>query len=341
MKKLNEICKWIIGSAFVVTGIATIILFLIHNIIPERSVKIIVIIITIAFLLIVLSVVISSIINIFRIMKQGFHNIKKCDDPIFMEIDRFSKYWKESKENYIKRVQIINLFYEEGGEVDKLVKNGEIDRLYARADYLLVQSSLHDVVATYYSSLILSVIASFLCQMMEFKNVFLMIIWAIGILVSFFLILLLRYYERGQDGSYRHYIEEYERKLLLKKIEDLEKTLKIVREDKDLLETKQVIIEFLIEMANKCKKNKQKKIIISDINLIEKLDLCIKNADIYYKQLIYINNKKCYLLYNKEKGEENNYIGKLNLATKDFAILYEIIEKYNLIQYSMEINSKS
>ena len=41
------------------------------------------------------------------------------------------------------------------------------------------------------------------------------------ILLSFFVIILSRYIEKGQAGSYRYYIDEYERGLLLQKIKDL------------------------------------------------------------------------------------------------------------------------
>ena len=56
------------------------------------------------------------------IMKRGIHNIKKCDDEIFRKIDQYKKCWGEDKHYYIKQIQIINLYYEEGGKVDELVK---------------------------------------------------------------------------------------------------------------------------------------------------------------------------------------------------------------------------
>ena len=51
--------------------------------------------------------------------------------------------------------------------------------------------------------------------MMEYNNALLQITWVFVIVLSFFCILLLKYAERGQAGSYRHYTDQYETKLLL------------------------------------------------------------------------------------------------------------------------------
>lgn len=42
-----------------------------------------------------------------------------------------------------------------------------------------------------------------------------MFVWMITILICFFGIVLSRYAKKGHDGSYRYYIDEYERKLLM------------------------------------------------------------------------------------------------------------------------------
>ena len=79
--------------------------------------------------LVIVAVLIYYAIHIILFMKNGIHNIKECDDVVFNEIDKHKKCWGESKESYIKQIQIINLFYKENGKVDELVKNKEIDIL--------------------------------------------------------------------------------------------------------------------------------------------------------------------------------------------------------------------
>lgn len=39
------------------------------------------------------------------------------------------------------------------------------------------------------------------------------------------------------------------------------------------------------------------------------------------------------LVYDREKGIENNYIGELNLINQEHSILYQILNRYDLISY--------
>ena len=87
------------------------------------------------FLLIVIAMIVYLVMAGIFIMKRGIHNIKKCDDELFRKIDQYKKCWGEDKHYYIKQIQIINLYYKEDGKVDELVKNKEIEKLYARADF--------------------------------------------------------------------------------------------------------------------------------------------------------------------------------------------------------------
>ncbi len=87
---------------------------------------------------------------------------------------------------YIKQIEIINLLTMKRMEkLMNLVKNKEIERLYARADFLFIQNSLFDNLTTCFYSLVISVIASFVCQMMECKRVWLMFVWMVTILLCF------------------------------------------------------------------------------------------------------------------------------------------------------------
>ena len=230
--------RYIVVTAiiFAITCVATVVFVYNVSHLSVGTVEIIRTILNLIFLLIAVAMIVYFVICGILIMKRGIHNIKKCDDEIFRKIDQYKKCWGEDKHYYIKQIQIINLYYEEGGKVDELVKNKEIERLYARADFLLIQNSLFDNLITCFYSLVISVIASFVCQMMECESVLLMFVWMVTILLSFFGIILSRYAEKGQAGSYRYYIDEYERDLLLQKITDLEKELTITGDDEQILD---------------------------------------------------------------------------------------------------------
>ena len=225
------------------------------------------------------------------------------------------------------------MLYKKNGKVDELVKNKEIERLYARADFLLVQNSLYDNLTTCFSSLVISVIASFVCQMMQCESVILMFVWMITILICFFGIVLSRYAKKGHDGSYRYYIDEYERELLMEKIRGLENELIITDQDEQILETKQVVINELIEIRQKKKFKKQKEKLETDIKQVGQLNLCMGDYTTYYIQKINIKGVSGCLVYDLEKGKENNYMGELNLINEDYSILYQILNRYDLISY--------
>ena len=63
------------------------------------------------------------------------------------------------------------------------------------------------------------------------------------------------------------------------------------------------------------------------------MDLCIGDYNSCYIQKIYINGVVGCLVYDREKGKENNYIGELNLINQDYSILYQILNRYDLISY--------
>lgn len=282
-------------------------------------------------ILIVVAILGYFLINSFMVMKNGMHNIKKCDDDFFDGIDKYKRCWTEGKQYYIQQIQILNLYYKKNGKVDELVKNNEIGRLFAREDYLKVQNSVYDNMTTYCYSLVISVIASLIYQILGYENVVFIFVCIIVILLVFFCLVLSEYAERGKVGSYRYLINEYERELLSKKIKILERNLTFTEDDEKILETKQIVIDELINIRQRCKGKKQKEQVTNDIICIEQLNLCLENYGGCYKKKIYVNQKKCYLLYDHKKGKDNNYIGEHNLKTQEYCVLYQILKKYELM----------
>ena len=307
--------------------------------------------IMISYFLIMGSLFIFLVISAFFVIKRGTHNIRECDDELFKKIDQYRKCWGESKYHYIKQIQIINLYYKENGKVDELVKKREVDRLYKRADFLSIQNSLFDYMVNSLNSLIISIVASYVFQIVEDKNGILTFLGMIVILVIIFALIMLRYVEKGQAGSYRYYIDEYEKDLLLKKINKLENELKISDADERILETKQVAINELIRIREKKRGKNEKKKIEADIRQVNELDLCLSDYRNYCVREIYINETKCCIVYKKEQGKENNYIGERNLANEQYALLYNILKKNDIIRsiqekvdndkYSEEVGEKA
>jgi len=266
-------------------------------------------------------------------IKCSIHNVMTCDDKLFNEIDQYKKCWDEDKQSYYRQIQIINLYYKKHGKVDELVKDKEIDKLYARADFLKSYNSFVDDYMVYLYSFAISVLSLFIGEIIQQKSVLLMFLLPIVIVFLFFYIISLKYAEKGQFRSYKYLINEYEMELLRKKISKLEKKLTINEIDEQFLKTKQIAINELIRIRQKKIFKKQKEKLEHDLKQVNQLDLCIGDDRECYIQSMYVNGIKCCLAYDKKKGKENNYTGGLNLISQDFSILYQILSSYELISY--------
>ena len=93
-----------------------------------------------------------------------------------------------------------------------------------------------------------------------------------------------------------------------------------------------MIINFLIIIQGKNEKKK----IEADIRQVNELDLCLSDYRNYCVREIYINETKCCIVYKKEQGKENNYIGERNLANEQYALLYNILKKNDIIRSTQE-----
>lgn len=334
MEKLKKYSLWgiIIKSMIIFMLFATVIC----QWVPAKIAGLIKIIASVMVIWVFADIVIWGVICIILVMRQGKHNIKKFDDEPFNNIDQYKNCLKEGNQYYKRQIQIINLYYKEDGKVDELVKNRQIEKLYVRADFLLNKISIFDNLMTCFSSLGISVIASFICQIMGYNNLLIVIVCTVVMLVCLFAIALSRYAERGQAGSYLYYVNTYERELLLKKINKLEEELIINDDDEQALETEQAVINELIRIKNKKKLKKHKERLKADLKRVGELNLYIEDYSKSYKRKIYINGADAYLLYDLEKGKENNYIGELNLINQEYSILYQILSRYELFSYSTD-----
>jgi len=258
---------------------------------------------------------------------KGLLNSNLIERQLKACIDEYKEGWESENEYFVKQMQVINLYYSQG-KVEDLVKNKELGRLLARKDFLNTRNVAWMDLMSSLCSLGISLIASVILQIVEVKNFLIGCLSLLTIFFSFFMVTLSRYSDRGQAGSYRYLIDQYEIELLSEKIKETTKKIQISCEDELLLKTKQNVITALICLRKKTRKKKLKEQIKQDIILLEKLDLCLGEYDGCYKQAIYVNGSLCYLVYDKEKGKETNYMGKSNLRTRDYVIFKNVHLSY-------------
>ena len=284
-------------------------------------------------LMFMISIIILGYTFILMELKNGLYNIRKCDDELFQNIDFYIECYRRDNSNYLKQIQIINLYYSDGGKVDELVQEKKLERLFMRRDFLLKKIHFSDNIIEYYCSLGISILASYIFTANASNNLLNNIILVLLILGSFVGFIILRYAKRGQAGSCEYQIQEYELTLLNEKIEKLEKNSIITPDDEKLLLTKQIVLNELIKKRKKAKRKGTKETLEKDIKIVENLELCMGDYSDFFLQNIYLGEKEIYLVYNKEKGKTKKCTGEKYLATQDYAILYNILKKYDWISY--------
>lgn len=287
---------------------------------------VIMIIATIALILIM----VYPITIILNEVMRGIGNIKRCDDPVFDEIEGYLKHWGNNNYHYMRVIGIINLFYSEDGRINKEIKkNKEINRLYSRLDYLRLKSDFIEELKSNLMALVLSIIASAMFSFLgesfyETKEqVFSKDIIIVFVLLIFVVATTLIWFSyRGRDNEGLNFIREYEIDKLTNYIINFENEIIIESKDEEIIKNQNDILQELISIASKKWQNNES--VVADINVIEKLNLCLDS----YEECEF---RKCKRTKTKNKVEVSNFIlfdKKGNYVSDNYKKLYEILNKY-------------
>lgn len=280
-------------------------------------------------LLFLISLLILLGIPLLHNISGGLHNIRYCDVELFDKMDSCNKSNRKNNVYYLNQIRMIDIYYKHG-KVDNLVKENELETLLKRKDFLEKKKKFSDDFISYAYSLLISVMASYICTAFSSKEFGKNIVTTIIILFTYIAIILIKYVERGEGGSYNNQIWEYELKLLDRKIEELGEKVKLSPDDEKMLLTKEFVVEELDKKKRKARKKKKKELIENEIKVIENLELCLSDYSNYVQQCINLEGKDIYLFY--KKGKTNKYLGERNLATQDYVTLYKILKKYAWIK---------
>lgn len=259
MKKWQKCYIGIMGILFVIDTFAAIWFVFYKDCLPRVQAQNMWQAIILFSFLIIIAGFVWIFILIGSILKQGIHNTRDCDDETFRKIDKYKNCWDEDKDCINRQIRIINLYYRDGGEVDRLVEDKELNRLYARKDFLIKQNDLYGELLKQCIPIPMSVGATYIYDTTKNESIELMSFCLLAIVFIAFMPVLLKYAERGQAGSYRCYVNEYESKLLAKKIKKLEKRLTMTKAEEPIQKDKQDVIDQLIKLRKKTRKKSKKK----------------------------------------------------------------------------------
>lgn len=273
----------------------------------------------------------AAIVRAIVLVKHGFHNLRKCDDKLFENIDCYSV---KSRADYLAKIGVINYYYQENGEIDKLIEDQEIDRLYARKDFLSVRYNLFGELTTYFYSLVISIIASFFYDLVDLQDAWQVAINVGIIVIAFFVVILLKYVKRGQDGSFAYQIEEFELRLLEEKIKKLENKLTISADEEKIIKTRQYAISALQKLYVKAIRKKTKSAIKNDIETLRNLQLGLDGCTDYELREVTFGGYVGHIAYVMDDSVPDN-----TFVNDDFNTLYRTLCKYFLSE-KVELEEK-
>lgn len=326
MKKINNFLQLVMISGFVIVVVSVLFAYLndkgivkINFLNSKKFLLVILILCTI----VMVAAFSQCIFLVIERTKKGYHNFKYCDDDLFAEIDNYTYCYSGNNQYYINLIRIINLYYRKNGEVDKLVKNNQVERLFLRKDFLDNQINMYEEITNLCYSVIISLIIALIGGALTNTNFIVALFAFFCIVGSIFVPFFLRYADRGQGGIYLNQIYKYEIFKLDEKILDLQKALTISNENEKYIHTRQVILKELIRLRKKYKKNKTE--IINDISKVEGVDLCLKDRRKICDKEYKINGEKIYIAYRKDSDTNKDF------ANESFKSIYDILEKYELI----------
>lgn len=327
MQKWEKIYMAVLTALFVIS--VALVIVMCQN---EDNVKmkfLLQIIVLVIQLVIVVMFLVYVIIIMVLATKSGLHNIKMCDDELFCELDKYTDLEKESNNAYIRAIQMINFYYLEKEKVAQLVSDRNLQRLYARKDFLQKRIDFHKDGINLFQAFVISAMISMVLGYLQ--GTMLVAIIAGSILIGGFVTtVFFKYSERGEFGSYRCMVDESEIKLLTETIEGLEKSLIIMSDDEKILNTQRIVIHELLKRKKKSNKVKKQEI-EKEIQKIDKLELTLGNYEGRYLREIEVDGEKCYLVYDREIGAESGYKEKTGLINDDYIMLYQIMNEYGLI----------
>lgn len=323
-QRLDKLIIDIFVFDFTVGFLGCLLLYILKDNFAVEHLQIAEIILSWVIVISLLIIPVAAIIKGILLVKLGFHNLRKCDDKLFENIDCYSAV---SRADYLSKISVINYYYQANGEIDKIVDNQEIDRLYARKDFLSVRNNLYSDLTTYFYSLVISIIASFFCELVDLQNSWQAIINVGIIIIAFFVVILLKYVKRGQDGSFAYQIEEFELRLLEEKIKTLEDRLIIGADEEKIIKTRQFVIAALQKFHVKAIRKKTKAAIKNDIETIRNLRLGLNSCTNYELREVAFSGYVGYIAYLTGDNIPND-----TFVNNDFSILYRTLCKYFSIE---------
>ena len=323
-QRLEKLIIKILVFDFAAVFLSYFLLYIMKDNLTEGHIQIAGIILSWVIVVSLLLIPVAAIVRVIVVVKHGFHNLRKCDDKLFENIDCFSVV---SRADYLSKIGVINYYYQENGKIDKLIEDQEIDRLYARKDFLSVRYNLFGELTTYFYSLVISVIASFFYDLVGLQDAWQVAIKVVIIVIAFFVVILFKYVKRGQDGSFAYQIEEFELRLLEEKIKTLEDKIIISVDDEKIIRTRQYVISALQKLFVKAISKKTRSSIKNDIETMRNLRLDLNSCTDYELREIAFDGYLGYLAYLRGDNVLNN-----TLVSNDFEILYRMILKYFSIE---------
>lgn len=288
---------------------------------------VVIIIVIISYFIMILSGLIYSI----YIGKRSVHNIQKCDDKLFDDLNKVYGI-ADDDSSYDKAYKIIDNYYKEEGVVDSLIKAKQFTRLFVRYDFLDKNIHFDDELGQYLYSIFISIFATQLGNVVEEANTigdfwgflsFILVISAFVLMIVF--VFFHKYSKRGKNGSFSYILMEYEMKLIKEKLDIRYKENDLSENDYVVLMKQQILVNKLSMMNTKIFKKYKTEEMKHDIDELKSLNLTLGEYDIYKKVECTLGEDTVWLYYSETTSDKQS---EYRLVNSDYEKLITILKKY-------------
>lgn len=262
------------------------------------------------------------------------------EDPVFEEIEGALRGWKNGIDGFSRGMLEINSFYEERGIADKMLQNGQYERLLRRKEFLDRRRSLYNEASAYYSTVLFGVLSIVVCQLLlqnTIQNGAVTALVVMGLIMGIGFFILWRIVESRKGGSFFYMMRNLENAKLVGRMNDyaMKPSYTMGKIDKLIFDARHILLDDLVFRNAASLSEKARKKSYAQIREVSALDLWAKDYRNIMMREIEIHGRKIYLLYDVNEGEKGGYQTREGLISEDYGKLYDILEENGMLHFGM------
>lgn len=250
--------------------------------------------------------------------------------------------WRDGFDSLSRSMLEINAFYEEGGTADKMLQNGQYERLLRRKEFLDRRRNLYNEANAYCNAVLIGILSVVVCQLLlqsSIKNGTVTVLMTLGMLMGIGFLGLWKFVQSRQGGSFFYMMRNLENAKLVGRMNHyaLKPEYKMGKIDSMIFNSRHLLLDDLVARNVNCLSGKVRRKSYRQIKKVAALNLWVKDyRDVMMREVV-LTNGKIYLLYDIDEGEKGDYQAKQGLISEDYKKLHDILEENGMLNFGRTI----